>query len=618
MATDGTFSPGQGKPCNSPGSEPPQLVTPQGTQLENIDCDAETWHLKFRSFTCSEGVDPIEDLQRLTWLCQLWLRPDRHTTEQILDQLVLEQFLISTSPHLQALVKENGVRSCRDLEDVLRNNTRPKKWSIVTFQGQEFLVPESDAEMADAEASGRDDVVDLSSKHKSSMNHTHVEVSLVCSEFWASARDEGTIMGAGEYEALVCEEDEEEAQEKLSIADTRWYIRSGGDRDVHIPPIVAVAMIPLVTHCQGEDLLLPETLSGEGDLESVRPRQTLEKDLEEDRKEETAIKSQEPQHPQGPGELKTWPQGGQHLINPWENHFHCQSSPVSPWPEVLQATLRLLGVIMLQHSTKGDKVSLCLKNNKETLGVELVSPTDSVRANDGKEPQQGTCLKPVDAVTRPLRVSEREVSPQSGNGGHSLSLRRSKRRKMNSTSTFQEGPQGEVPHLDSREPPEQDGWDSAPSPCTGGPIAHAPGREGFECGECSKKFPYESQLLIHQRTHSGERPFTCSCGKGFLQPSDLRVHQRIHTGEKPYKCDICDKRFTHQSTLYGHERIHTKERPYSCKFCKKSFSHKGNLNVHHRIHLGLRPFECSVCKATFRQLGTFKRHLAIHSKTTSC
>uniref|UniRef100_H0XXP6 Zinc finger and SCAN domain containing 5B n=1 Tax=Otolemur garnettii TaxID=30611 RepID=H0XXP6_OTOGA len=479
MAINGTSLPGPGKFCNSLGSEPPQLVSPQGTPLENINYDAETWHLKFRSFTCSEGDDPIKDLQRLTSLCHLWLRPDLHTTEQILDQLVLEQFLISTSPHLQAMVKENGVRSCRDLEDMLRNNMRPKKWSVVTFQGKEFLVHESDAEMADAEASGRDDVVDLSSKHRSSMNHTHVETGL----------------------------------------DPRVML--------------------LLVRRQGEDLLL----SGEGDLESVRPRQTLEKDLEEDRKEETAIKSQEPQCPQG--------------------------------------------------------------------------PADSVRAKDRKEPQQETCLKPVDAVTPPPRVSEREVSTQSGNGGHSQSLRRSKRRKMNSTSTSQEEPQGEVPHLDSREPPAQDGRDSAPSPGTGEAVAHAPGRENFECGECNKKFPYESQLVIHQRAHSGERPFTCSCGKGFLQPSDLRVHQRIHTGEKPYTCGICSKRFTHQSTLYGHERIHTKERPYSCKFCKRSFSHKGNLNVHQRIHLGLRPFECSECKATFRQLGTFKRHLTIHSKKTS-
>uniref|UniRef100_H0Y2D2 Zinc finger and SCAN domain containing 5B n=1 Tax=Otolemur garnettii TaxID=30611 RepID=H0Y2D2_OTOGA len=437
---------GQGKPCNSPGSKPPQLVSPQETQLENIEYDAETWHLKFRSFTCLEGVDPIEDLQRLTWLCRLWLRPDLHTTEQILDQLVLEQFLISTSPHLQAMVKENGVRSCRDLEDMLRNNMRPEKWSIVTFQGQEFLVPESDAEMAYAEASGGDDVLDLSSKHKSSMNHTHGE---------------------------------------------------------------------------GGDLLLPETLSGEGDLESVRPRQTLEKDLEEDKKEETVIKSQELPPPQGP---------------------------------------------------------------------------DSVRAKDEKEPQQGTCLKTVAAGTPHPRASEREVSTRSGNGGHSQSLRRSKRRKRNSTSASQEEPQGEVPRTDSREPP---------------------GQESFECGECNKKFPYESQFVIHQRTHSGERPFTCSCGKGFLQPSDLRVHQRIHTGEKPYMCDICNKTFTHQSTLHGHERIHTKERPYSCNCCKKSFSHKGNLNVHQRIHSGLKPFECSECKASFRQLGTFKRHLTTHSKTTS-
>ncbi|XP_055993186.1 zinc finger protein 782-like [Sorex fumeus] len=138
-------------------------------------------------------------------------------------------------------------------------------------------------------------------------------------------------------------------------------------------------------------------------------------------------------------------------------------------------------------------------------------------------------------------------------------------------------------------------------------------RPPLVCDHCPKAFFYKSQLDIHRRSHTGERPFRCAtCGRGFMQPSDLRVHQRIHNNQRPYSCGICGATFTHQSTLTGHTRMHTQERPFACDQCGQLFSHRGNLNVHLRTHSGLKPYSCPVCSRDFRQLGTFNRHKRTH------
>ena len=128
MAEDQPFFQGSGHMTDSPGAESPASVPPQDTLMEDSDCDQETWHVRFRTFSSSEESDPFEDLRRLRELCHLWLRPDLHTKEQMMDRLVLEQFMICMPLECQVLLKESGVQSCKALEDVLRNKQKHKKW----------------------------------------------------------------------------------------------------------------------------------------------------------------------------------------------------------------------------------------------------------------------------------------------------------------------------------------------------------------------------------------------------------------------------------------------------------------------------------------------------------
>uniref|UniRef100_G1PVU2 Zinc finger and SCAN domain containing 16 n=1 Tax=Myotis lucifugus TaxID=59463 RepID=G1PVU2_MYOLU len=96
----------------------------------------------FRHFSYRDAPGPRQALHRLRELCGLWLQPDTHSKEQMLELLVLEQLLSILPAELQALVREQCPRSGEEVVTVLEDERGSGETALqvpVPGHGQEIF-----------------------------------------------------------------------------------------------------------------------------------------------------------------------------------------------------------------------------------------------------------------------------------------------------------------------------------------------------------------------------------------------------------------------------------------------------------------------------------------------